>query len=1763
MSENRPYMKDDGATSVVLPTLGLAAMGGLGFALWHNPEETTDWLTSVWDKVAPSRIVKPKDQIGMAAQARYEQMHIAQDIANKVNPVLRAQQAADIVEKKKKYSLSGLEFSADEYTALSNASWRHTRTLKHGPQGIVDASGNPVMDKIFDNLNRLGLRADRSSAKTVGTTLHFSGEVSGQTGDFVFDLPVFDTHLGVYASHRNAKTAFSSPMGIVSHMQEKGQGFTNFNIEDPVAYFTRSIGDLGAVTYHLNDGNMKRGEVLRDFWGDNKKNFQGDITTYNYETKLEEWLKSKNIKNFKTVPQSPKEFQDLFNIMTSDPEAWKAANNLGGLQLHGQVVKTNPISQIMSGEGGLPEMLGAKKVAGIEGVKGNRGDLVGRIMPEFKDRGNLIKQAIQDGSIRVNNMSLDDLEKINPQYAQIIREGAFQWNLNQDKTAKGTMGLTESMNPLTQVEDRKGLMQQLRWARRGGLGRKSLVQPLIQNDRVFHSAEYGWGGADAMVFRPTTLVGALANDQYLLNRNLTKNLLAESSKEFTFDLMAHEFKDKHGNMQPVTGEVHYASGGSERLTYRDIMTKAKDNNWMNNLDRVEYDPNTVFGFKSAAGFGRTQGDIDAMADGITGSFQSSSSRIVQYADDIKRSFDMTMETYDSGEKVIKLVGWMQDNASKISNRYSKFRNNTEMMDETLDNLLQNFNKFTNKHGSSKVQGITGGTFVKKVFTKMGESGTWYSDKNVTEIPQTLMGFATGAINTMGRPVASRAALEELQMGRQFMKNLPNADFIDLKQWINGGGQFDLKPLGATPEESIKFAQRFTGTMYQQRIGAVLNGTKTFAVTQFADLEQSGKTIDTLLNANLGDKAADHQKMFQTIQDAINPNLTEMQRRQAEASLLYDAPDIIPNEQPGAVLGEGSNIARVGVRELHMLDPETARSIAVRNIVNSEAIMREGETMMLSMADGVDLAHSLPSHYKPAHLQTAQDISEFTGGYSDTANFVAEMRSNTKAFFGSLGSENNKHGFTLPYEMNEAGDLGIFYGMGKEGLGGVTYLPDEEKVALDRTIALHGEMLKSATADADGKVAVPYAKAQQIMEQLGDINGRGSKTGFIARGALQIAGADYSYNKAGDAFLNNPSILKAIEKNELAANTLGNIAYVSPEAFKGQYQQEIQKSVDLAGTFNNDKLGYLENAYGKESDIYKKTLSYQQLNGEISSHRISSQWADEAEAVRIEMEKVTRRFEKGNATEAELEAVMRKTRSGAGVFVAGRDPHINVKSMSDALVLPHSDFIGKSVALGGILKTVFNADHDGDKITMIANMYKTQRIAALSRIDTTVQHVKTIMEHLKDNIEVQHLKDEAKYRSAYSDVEIGKIAALAEETKWHTAVASYMTKALTGTSDVAARGIQSQIKLKMMGKNLTNEEMQSAENFYGSFVPLEFIQNPISSKKMVMSQMGADNKVVSALGKMFNSMREMSQEDFNEHIVKSEGIDPLSLLGMSEARKSGQVPWVKQSEEHFNNLFAAQHNLRRVEPEAYRSTLEHYGFQDIDSRMAAHEKRLVSTDFKDLPLYEKAHIPVAAQLEGTDFLDAAASGHRDLPNLNSTYQKIKSQNKKMSDDQVWRKTFAKVFKTDLGAYMSENMQSFTGNTGQHSARAMRGWDAITEATKWVGKSGTRLAAVGLMGMAGLMAVNAIMGDGAPENYHDVPSVNNPSFAEGKYAPQVDNRMYSNGMHGNMETSLLTDSLTPSESVVNHLSSAFGSHYSTVNFNDSRRDPYADATFKYNM
>ena len=1794
--KNAAYDDDNSILPLILGGGALAGIGYASYSALTDEEQFTESMTKVFNKIMP---------ISKSALSERQKVN---DKAFKAfsNGTKEGLKAAKILSEinisNKKSSIDYNNFGLPNFDNISSdfaIDGVKNPLINHRWSGSLDdmttITGEKIGRRLEGSLIELGLGVRRGGVTFgEGTTLNVqTNTYSGKPHNLELHLPKFNDDLNVHVVNRNGRSIYGTVQGNVEYTKI-GKDFNNMSIEDPLTGLVNLLEDPLEQSYHWMEKTYGESHA-RNVWTElnNKVSDSSKYHASDYQGKkdiLNRELESIGRKNDKLKAtlwrdNDPYAIQDIINRFLDPMESWKAAGNVPGVQINAMTVGVKKTTLIRNND-----PTGA--ISALGNASSNADDyrrIINGTTKELNERWENKTLGLTTTQGKV--IPLNKLEK---KHNTIFSN--FTRNRNQEQINDLVWGIGPVPTAMQGAEGLKGLTKEVSFH---NLPDSWRTQPIIHNFDVEKTGVNveSLGIDSVKAFNAFLLVNPSTDENIMLRGDLKDKLKSKWAIDKKFKAINKNKEDYEGNIK------YFRKQGDKVSRFKE---GEKDLTLFDMLDEILADPEKLTTGKYSdfhslkLNTGLKIGLID-YSEGMEtyspelmqGKMFSLKHDILVTKDDLIGMVQQVSNQSKTGNKdYFRLLGFGVDDPIKLQAIHSKTRSNItfasdEWTEETQKGLERT--KVLNPVSGKRVlDGEISWSFFKTTLAKgrkdngsinkVGEIGK-NANEYLTFLHQSILGFAkSGKIGLEGQALkqfhsmlGATGETTEASFGRTIVEDMMSSFTT------NSGVAFKQTGEGALKVgEHVALAEQFLGTIIRNRN----EGNSEFRINKLDDLKSAAETINQRIQG---------VEEFGDLLNGKGPNKVTMADIE-EKNSWFMMTSLSGAETEATSLGSGFNIYRVGTKTLHMYrdQPELLEEMGYNNLTDTPRIWGEGNLMMESLREhyqGHDIKSILPEGYNPQVLETPEDITKMAGStyYLSDSNPHSQL-SKPEIYKDSMFSMSgkNEQGFYLKHEINEAGDLGISYVPSKHYFQDAYYLSEKDRAAFNGEVKATANYVGSAFKNNG---IVKFEDYKTYAQEMLMINGQEAKSGFWKRGAPHIDYALYSKNTAGTEFQNRDFIKEKIKNlgsiGEEAHNTIGHSVYISEDAVRMTTKQKLQNEIIFAEANNENVSERIKTIYG-ENNIFHRNMKYGS-NGAIDVDNTINSLIEESHTLRESFEKsVNEAIEAvGTSTEQAAKERLRKTltevKQKSIITDVNRFPDIYDFSRANAFgfVADQKTIAkGKAISTGHILRLLENMDHDGDAIEVVMSFMEKTRDGSIGKIVGDQNRSYELFEkiHLASKGKILNVKEallgageEELHHTALGiegkDALLQKVEHMEGLAREDTALASYMTKALAGTMDVQTSSIRSFFMNQVKKGDYTNSESRELESWASNFFPKTIVQEALSSKHISIKFDENGQALKSKLNEIITNVAEVSPTVFKEHVQNMGGdIDALAYFTALSGTNSGAEIGRKELD-IVDTLFSMQHNLRQVGEEEHALAARYIdkSGQITSEQIAERYKTYLG---KIQSNREAGFAPV---FESTDamkkfwkdkkisdmILEVLSSGHKNEPNAFRA----------LTDARGIVSTAMEAIQTGAGHYLNESIEVGSGKMlGQVSRRMIAGWDKIVELAK---KHITPTKAAGALGL-GLVtftALNAVFGDSTPMNPNDMPSVNNPTFQDNRYNPILDQRSMNNSSNSNMSVGLLTDSHTPQQTVVNHLQSTFGNHYSTVSVRHDGQDPYKEHMYKY--
>ena len=1761
---NRPYEQDNGVLSTVL---GTTALAGLGYASYYAVTDSKGFeqnLTKIFNKAFPMSTERPNafQSRNIAANRSVVEGETYASAA-RTNSYARAAM--------RRHTMAGA-FEVASGIDPDAAAAAYARTSDIGAYDFTEWShtkgGFAEEGRLVKAVNGVtGGRGNKYSFN--GTTMEFD---MGGKKPIQLHIPKMNDELGVWLAKENGST-MKVHRAFTAAYKKVGDQFVKTSERNPIEQVARTLESPLRMLEVLNRDIDTNGYDLRKIntlIGQNEEYVNGTIAQKQKvinETvralKKDKALFNPNYKtNFTELSQN--ELQDVFDYTTTEQARYVAHDEVTRMQFFGNQGKIEDFSRIIAEDNF--QQIGVNNLDGMA--------TTGKDIQKFY--GNVLKDlGYEDGG----------------------------WFLNQDMTQKGVFSTVSPHTAIGQSEQFKGISKGIRFhdnraAEKTALGRTA---PLIRNPDARNAPKYFINDEPVLnllsVFDPT-----IASETLLLNQQVGNSLAVETSKTYGLRKMAGKAKGVTENTAAL--DIRWASNKVQTFNSLDDFYKhvqKKDLNIEKAVKKIGFGRSTVLGFNNGNDIINSASEIP-MAQMLgetgnpvvthTGGFISPQNTAKGYRSWLKNQAN-------EGRSMVQITATMVEDAKKISETTTKLRGSVSLLDPShsmvvsanqvddmkpirplkiqkkLNNLEGWFDNWRgNRYGYEDrerqhsisqfldyYKKVKNGEMRGKTQVDAYQSWNWFKGtimkgdqvgKNAPEylsfLQHSILGHIAYGKNDLTLRVGDEAmrSFEKMAHIPEGVKTAAVNGVISVKSLLNNPEFRMLQHSDGYGEQVIE-GQRFlaslrTGVAYRGRIVSHAESTKTLneLFDVFEEVKEKGLKAPRLADIS-GDKAFAYLASY------------------------------VGNETTSSALGIGNNRFAFGIKEANLLkdSPGILRELSMYNSVNTNAIFKNGERTLSSIArefnpakEGIQILNS----------ENAQDlVGKGVDWLEENVSNLGTPDVRMSTMFGDKNISPNG----IAVRVREADDtIGTRFIAPSEFWGVNHYIGDKDMITKGEDMMVAGELVRDALGRGGPDAIASKEAREKFDDTIKDIHTQWGKRGFTRTGAIQVETATYDSNVVTHSTLGNETLMKNLENSgETSAKDLryimGNSVFQSDRLYRETMQAKIEHMDASRGS--KSLLEHVKGAFGHESAIAKAMTLH---NGDID--KTVSQLSQNSLELSKRMTQAAHDLTHKDKLLAEdienIKQLVHDIKSNADVGLFLRDPVLYPHSAVGAFTFAvEATQIAQDKMLSGgdIISTLMNMDNDGDKIKQFMLLDAKARQEAMKGIyEEQKVSYSTLTAMKKGSLAkpVGHWIDgKGGVFRAVEQGEAGKYeTAVKSLGETEGAVAAYALKALTGSVDVRTHGLVSHILTDAKKRGFNPGETRELELFVGNTLPLTLVQDSISSKHIARSIENADSRLLG----MLKNVGGITENDFKANLRASGGdIDVLSFMTITNKLKSSERTdaWVEKNVGHLDTLLAASRNYRTVNEEEYSAATQWIGYTKKEAETGWAKLAQAKVDAlakgEDIrPLFERG-----GAVEKYGYIGfkqfAEGSGTRELKKLQMEFNRLsRLSNQGQSESEIAVDALRSVMK-GFGERAGTSKDILLG-VDLASKRSILGWETTKNLIK---DHMTPTRAIGLAGLAmvGATALNMVFGDATPQSPNDLPSVNNPSFRDNRYNNMLENKYLNNVPNANISSGLLTDSNNSYDSIMSHLQSSFGNHYSSVSVRHDGQDPYKEQMMRYNM
>jgi hypothetical protein len=1124
----------------------------------------------------------------------------------------------------------------------------------------------------------------------------------------------------------------------------------------------------------------------------------------------------------------------------------------------------------------------------------------------------------------------------------------------------------------------------------------------------------------------------------------------------------------------------------------------------------------------------------------------------------------------------------------------------------VDSSIELNRRMRDLHGSNdlvrNVVGTYGSDLFKSVLPSMVD-GKLVAGKNIQELLPFLHNSILGHVEDI-RQTTGRSVILEGNLAERFRK-MTNVKYV-------AGGEFNLTDF----IQNGQFIMKDNKDIYKQHLSAamdVFSAIRSKYETLSSDYQQGGKLIigsgdvkdagDILTTS--WNRVTSAWKGYQENGQVLGGNTREVMWPFMAALSGMEQKEL----SQGA---KRFNTAKFGMRDVFMFmhgKEGILDELLSRNMVDSVRLMKEKELMHLSIG-GPESQKLLKERVKDYHkylLDTYGDtahVRDYMSVLNETtvdgakANLsralgttdlnIGQIRDfPTVAAAGILAEENNPVGKLARTETG-----GLFHIPSAGVIGGVTVLPNGRATFEGKHgghAAAFWEIARSAEQNGFVQTSAinPYAV------------GASANNITDGRAAIQIHDALYARNIHDNMLINNDA-MKTLDKymtgNTEHRSIIGNMATIDKLDAEAMIEDQLKQILfkksnavvlelnDIHNTWiaeDHGVFGNLDRIIRQRTKINKNGVMQTNIKG--VARDIVSIKHGQSKQLHGMMKELDKLFKvpalNRNAfhIDTQIAKIANFVETHGLSSLAQRNPVIYPGSVSGMFgfikinkVKGKANAIGeKYISLGFEAALNMKADWDGDKIQYLmmhhAGTRENVRRSVVGMQRKTSEYIRETSERMKGTKGIA--------RMHLTPTELKAATDAVFKQKGATTAAAFITKAFTGSMNIAALATKGHLEKAINNKTITGEQLEDVLAWTRSIPSLMTEQQVISSKHLESLLSGGKagmTKAENILGRIGIA----TQEDMLQ-IMRESGGSVHPLLQVSLAKISGNSARsykYKRAIDAANLSLDIETGLRRINEQDlhdFKDVLGHNLTQDQwDDRVKSIMKR--QEDFGVLA--ERESFKAAGIDAKAGLIDIFARGGKEQSNnISKIMKQVGAELEKIHDN--WQTDASKEdiwesFNRHMSDYWSVSDQIFGSQGIAESSRQFR-WskqimDKIGPAFDWITAAPARrlggIAAVGLGIMAG---ANLLFGDSTPTSINDIPSRSSNPLIGASGGSYGTGGSVSGSMNLNSNVGLLSSSSAPHINVISSINSIIGNKGGhSVSVRNDNTNPYLDKMSYYN-
>lgn len=725
-----------------------------------------------------------------------------------------------------------------------------------------------------------------------------------------------------------------------------------------------------------------------------------------------------------------------------------------------------------------------------------------------------------------------------------------------------------------------------------------------------------------------------------------------------------------------------------------------------------------------------------------------------------------------------------------------------------------------------------------------------------------------------------------------------------------------------------------------------------------------------------------------------------------------------------------------------------------------------------------------------------------------------------------------------------------------------------------------------------------------------------------RAKIQIHAASYARN-VYDKSLTNHDVMKLIEGrtgifsniSSESRSVFGHMASISSKDASLMIQDEIMhaiygvyqsmqdgKSKTLIESINEIKGSWIAEDHGDILAKVQKRIDEGKLlniDGTLNSKAIHKTSKGASNLI------VNRRMSKTDAIENELNNLLKnvhinsikspeelKTVTDRIAYLiektsiplyALRDPNIYSgsesalhgfisKSLSYNGARDGGALVNKIMSVGFAAAANMAADQDGDKIKFLMLFSGKSREAAIETVKGSQRKSEELLSMAKERIKILTGRPDGKKQIFhFSDSQMGEVANQVFKQQDSSAIAAFVTKAYTGSANIAALGTKGELHKMIAHGDLNKDELETVLGFVNSIPSLMTEQQVISAKKL-SNYIGtgvSDSKT--PIETLVDNIGKLNQDQVIKMIGETGTVDPmlitqLGAISQNPAKKAQYSEAIDLAntilgwQTNYNKISKDQ--LEKFRPHLQGARTDSQWVEFVDTVMKHQENKQA---FLETDIAKKISAPSGfIELMGKS---NEATGLNPDKLIKGIVDKLKENNESLDDistDKFWemfheQRSSAFRMSEELYGTGAESILSQPG-------RRIKGWNKAAEKVEsvinWIKEApGPRLGGLAVLGISAAAVMNLMSGS-TIDSKDDIPSMNNPGM---EHSPRAygSTESISGSSSLNRSNSLLTSSNLSGRNSISSVNALVGnSGYHSVSIRNDNTNPYIDKMSYYN-